>query len=132
VQLLEALAGHVATAIGNARLFQRERLEKERALKELEEARQVQTGLFPAQSPALPGFTIDGRCIPCREVAGDWFDYLQLDDGRLGVQVSPLEFRTAADPSTRRTSSRPEPVEISAGPAARSILTLPNPVRTVG
>lgn len=38
IRLLEALAGHVATAIANARMFQRERLEKERMAKELEEA----------------------------------------------------------------------------------------------
>ena len=80
----------LATAIENARLFQRERLEKERALKELEEARQIQAGLFPPQSSALPGFAIDGRCIPCHEVAGDWFDYLPLDDGHLGVVLADV------------------------------------------
>src|SRR5262249_45386745 len=85
VQLLEALAGHVATAVENARLFRLERLEKERMSNELREARQIQTSLFPSESPETPGFAIEARCIPCREVGGDWFDYLRLDDGRLGV-----------------------------------------------
>jgi sigma-B regulation protein RsbU (phosphoserine phosphatase) len=90
VQLLEALAGHVATAVENARLFRQERLEKERMSEELQEARRIQFGLFPAQPPEVPGFAIDGRCIPSREVGGDWFDYLPLDDGRLGVILADV------------------------------------------
>jgi len=90
IQLLEALAGHVATAVENARLFRQERFEKERMSKELHEAQQIQVGLFPAQSPEVPGFAIEARCIPCREVGGDWFDYLPLDDGRLGVILADV------------------------------------------
>ena len=90
IQLLEALAGHVATAVENARLFRQERLEKERMSNELREARQIQVGLFPSLSPEVPGFAIEARCIPCREVGGDWFDYLPLEDGRLGVILADV------------------------------------------
>jgi phosphoserine phosphatase RsbU/P len=90
IQLLEALAGHVATAVENARLFQQERLEKERMSHELQEARQIQFGLFPAEPPVMPGFAIDARCIPYHEVGGDWFDYLPLDDGRLGIVLADV------------------------------------------
>lgn len=90
IELLEALAGHVATALENARLFQQERVEKERMSNELLEARGIQLGLFPAHSPEVPGFAIEARCIPCREVGGDWFDYLALDDGRLGVILADV------------------------------------------
>jgi phosphoserine phosphatase RsbU/P len=90
IQLLEALAGHVATAITNARLFQKERLEKERMSKELAEARRIQVGLFPAPPPAITGFAIDARCVPCREVGGDWFDFLPIERGRLGVAVADV------------------------------------------
>ena len=90
IELLEALAGHVATALENARLFQQERVEKERMSNELQEAREIQLGLFPAHPPEVPGFAIEARCIPCREVGGDWFDYLALDDGRLGVILADV------------------------------------------
>jgi sigma-B regulation protein RsbU (phosphoserine phosphatase) len=90
IQLLEALAGHVATAVENARLFRQERLEKERMADELREARRIQIGLFPAQAPETSGFAIESRCIPCREVGGDWFDYLRLDDDRFGVTVADV------------------------------------------
>jgi sigma-B regulation protein RsbU (phosphoserine phosphatase) len=90
IQLLETLAGHVAIAIENARLFRKEHLERERMAAELQEARRIQLGLFPSESPEVPGFAIDGRCIPSREVGGDWFDYLPLADGRLGVILADV------------------------------------------
>src|SRR5262245_5280627 len=90
IRLLEALAGHVATAIANARLFRRERLEKERMAKELEEARAVQSSLFPANVSEVRGFDVTGVCIPCREVGGDWYDYIRLGDGRLGVVLADV------------------------------------------
>jgi len=90
IQLLEALAGHIATAIENARMFQRERIEKERMSKELSEARQIQQALFPAQCPDVPGFSVKGLCMPCQEVGGDWFDYFPLQDGRLAVVLADV------------------------------------------
>lgn len=90
VRLLEALAGHLATAIANARMFQRERLENERMAKELDEARAIQSGLFPRNAPETRGFYVTGVCLPCREVGGDWYDYIPLDDGRVGVVLADV------------------------------------------
>ena len=90
IRLLEALAGHVSTAIANARMFQRERLEKERMAKELEEAHDIQSGLFPSNAPKAPGFDVTGVCLPCREVGGDWYDYIALGDGRLAVVLADV------------------------------------------
>jgi sigma-B regulation protein RsbU (phosphoserine phosphatase) len=90
IQLLEALAGHVATAIENARMFQRERMEKERMLQELNEAQRIQQTLFPSQPPDIPRFVIHGLCQPCQEVGGDWYDYIPLQDGRLGIVLADV------------------------------------------
>lgn len=90
IQLLEALAGHVATAIENARLFENERKEKDRLVRELNEARSVQLSLFPDLTPDIPGFEITGLCIPCREVGGDWFDYIPLPDGRIAIVLADV------------------------------------------
>ena len=90
IRLLEALAGHVSTAIANARMFQRERLEKERMAKELEEAHDIQSGLFPLSAPKSPGFDLTGVCLPCREVGGDWYDYIPLGDGRVAVVLADV------------------------------------------
>jgi sigma-B regulation protein RsbU (phosphoserine phosphatase) len=90
IRLLEALAGHVATAIANARMFQRERVEKERMAKELEEAHVIQSGLLPLSAPKTIGFEVTGVCIPCREVGGDWYDYIPMGDGRIAVVLADV------------------------------------------
>ncbi len=90
IQLLETLAGHVATAIENARLFENERREKDRLVRELNEARSVQLGLFPDWIPDIKGFEISGMCIPCREVGGDWFDYIPLHSGNLAIVIADV------------------------------------------
>ncbi|MEP7076437.1 MAG: GAF domain-containing SpoIIE family protein phosphatase [Acidobacteriota bacterium] len=96
IRLLEALAGHVSTAIANARLYQRERDERDRMSKELDEARAIQSGLFPGECPAVDGFEITGICIPCREVGGDWFDYIQLGGGRIGIVLGDVSGKGSA------------------------------------
>jgi phosphoserine phosphatase RsbU/P len=90
IRILEALAGHIATAIENAKMFQRERREKDRMAKELIEARNIQRGLFPERSPIIPGFNVCGACLPCLEVGGDWYDYNFFPDGRLGIVLADV------------------------------------------
>jgi sigma-B regulation protein RsbU (phosphoserine phosphatase) len=89
-RLLEALAGHIATAIENARLFGREREQKNRMAEELARARDIQMSLIPSRAPEIPGFAISGLCIPCMEAGGDWFDYIPLSDGRLGIVLADV------------------------------------------
>jgi sigma-B regulation protein RsbU (phosphoserine phosphatase) len=90
IRLLEALAGHVGTAIVNAQLFASERREKQRLLREQEEAQRIQQHLFPRESPSVPGLRIAGVCLPCRAVGGDWYDFFQLPHGRLGIVVADV------------------------------------------
>jgi sigma-B regulation protein RsbU (phosphoserine phosphatase) len=75
LQLFEVLAGHIAVAVRNARLFQRERREKV-------EAQAIQRSLFPTSQPDVPGFRIDGDCISAGEVGGDWYDFVPLRSSR--------------------------------------------------
>ena len=90
IELLEALAGNITIAIENARLFRKERHEKERALNELQEARRIQLNLFPKKPPTVPGFKIEGMGLPCLEVGGDWYDYISLKDGRVGIVLADV------------------------------------------
>lgn len=80
--LLEALAGHIAVAIENARVFQRERQERTRMSVQEKEAHAIQQRLFPRVAPQLPGFAIDGECLPAGAVGGDFYDYIALPDGK--------------------------------------------------
>lgn len=80
LQLATTVASAAALAIHNARMAE-ELVEQERVRKELELARQIQESLLPRPQPA--GFPIHGLNIPAREVSGDFFDFLQLPDGRI-------------------------------------------------
>ena len=63
-----------------------ERLESERrAAQEIEIARQVQARLFPQTLPAIRTLEYAGRCIQARQVGGDYFDFLDLGEGRFGL-----------------------------------------------
>jgi sigma-B regulation protein RsbU (phosphoserine phosphatase) len=90
IKLLESLAHHIEIAIENARLFQKERLEKERMLNELKDAHNIQTNLFPKEFPVVPGFNLTGICLPCLEVGGDWYDFINLPKGRLGIVLADV------------------------------------------
>ncbi len=64
--------------------------EQTRMQKELEIARKVQLGLLPKSNPNLAGFDISGVCIPAQEVGGDYFDFIKLKNGKLGIAVADV------------------------------------------
>jgi phosphoserine phosphatase RsbU/P len=90
LQLLTAFADSIAGAVENARLFRTERLQKERALREEDEARVIQSALLPSSDPALAGYKIEGSCLQVRAVGGDWYDYVPLDQHRMGIVLGDV------------------------------------------
>ncbi|HWX55560.1 MAG TPA: GAF domain-containing SpoIIE family protein phosphatase [Verrucomicrobiae bacterium] len=90
LQLLTAFADSIASAIENARLFLAERLQKERALREQDEARVIQSALLPPSHPSLPGYSVEGQCLQVRAVGGDWYDYVPLDEHRVGIVLGDV------------------------------------------
>jgi serine phosphatase RsbU (regulator of sigma subunit)/predicted enzyme related to lactoylglutathione lyase len=68
-----------------------EKLEAERrAAQELEIARQVQARLFPQSLPVLRTLDYAGICLPAREVGGDYYDFLELGQQRLGLMIGDV------------------------------------------
>jgi serine phosphatase RsbU (regulator of sigma subunit)/ketosteroid isomerase-like protein len=61
---------------------QREHIEQE-----LQVARSIQQASLPKEVPQLEGWRITPIYQPAREVGGDFYDFLELDDGRLGIVV---------------------------------------------
>jgi phosphoserine phosphatase RsbU/P len=90
LQVLRALAGHIAIAIENARLFKRERFERERMHRELADARAMQQALFLKPVPLVPGFTFETAWHPAGDVAGDWFDFIDLGNQRYGIALADV------------------------------------------
>jgi serine phosphatase RsbU (regulator of sigma subunit) len=66
---------------------QEEAQERERIEQELRVARLIQQTLLPKALPTLPGYDVAAFYRPAREVGGDFYDFLELEDGRLGLVV---------------------------------------------
>ena len=64
--------------------------EKKRLDHDLEIARDIQRILLPAEAPAINGFQISGINVPARQVSGDYFDYIRVDDERLGIAIADV------------------------------------------
>lgn len=89
LEILEFFADAASIALEKAMLH-RQILEKELLDKQLQLARDVQFRLFPGQPPKIPGYDIAGICIPAEEIGGDYFDFINLPRGRLGVAVADV------------------------------------------
>ncbi|HSK82752.1 MAG TPA: SpoIIE family protein phosphatase [Rubrobacter sp.] len=61
--------------------------ERERIEQELQVARQIQQALLPEATPELDGWELTTYYEPAREVGGDFYDFLEFEDGRLGLVV---------------------------------------------
>jgi serine phosphatase RsbU (regulator of sigma subunit) len=66
---------------------QEEAQERERIEQELRVARLIQQTLLPNSVPGLAGYDVAAYYRPAREVGGDFYDFLELEDGRLGLVV---------------------------------------------
>ena len=64
--------------------------EKERLQTELEIAREVQAQLYPKSAPPTCGIKLTVRCDPARMVSGDYYDYQQIDSGKLAFAIGDV------------------------------------------
>ncbi len=110
LKLLNTLALQTATAIENARLFERTVQaghERERLLalnkaaevaragyeRELELAATIQANLFPAELPRMPGYDLAARNLPARRCGGDYYDAIAVDGSGRGLDRAALRRR---------------------------------------
>ena len=64
--------------------------ERDALERELSVAREVQRELLPREAPAIAGLELAGVCRPAIAVGGDYYDYLQDGDGRLGLIIADV------------------------------------------
>ena len=77
-------------AYENLKAAQAELVEKEKLERELELARQIQMSVLPASLPVVDGFEFGALMVPARAVGGDFYDFIPLGGGRLGVAVGDV------------------------------------------
>jgi sigma-B regulation protein RsbU (phosphoserine phosphatase) len=116
--LLEFFASAAALSIAKA-LLHRQVLETQRIEDQLKTAREVQSGLLPATPPDLPGYDVAAVNLPTWAIGGDYYDYVPLGGGRLGVVVADVSgkgipaalimatFRAALRTEMRRQANLP-------------------------
>ena len=93
VRLLKSVAAQTGLALENARLMSAiadEVAQRERLNREVEIAREVQERLFPQTLPPIAGVEYAGACRPALGVGGDYYDFLALPGGQLGIAIGDV------------------------------------------
>jgi phosphoserine phosphatase RsbU/P len=93
VRLLKSVAAQTGLALENARLVSAiadEVAQRERLNREVEIARAVQERLFPQTLPPIVGIEYSGACRPALGVGGDYYDFLALPGGHLGIAIGDV------------------------------------------
>jgi sigma-B regulation protein RsbU (phosphoserine phosphatase) len=93
LRLLKSVANQTGLALENAQLLAaitEEVAQRERLNREVEIAREVQERLFPQELPPIAGLDYWGACRPALGVGGDYYDFLALPGGRLGIAIGDV------------------------------------------
>jgi sigma-B regulation protein RsbU (phosphoserine phosphatase) len=93
LRLLRSVAAQTGLALDNTRLIAAvasETAKREVLNREMEIAREVQQRLFPQTLPAVERLEYGGACRPALGVGGDYFDFLALSGGRLGIAIGDV------------------------------------------
>ena len=89
LETMHFLADVASLSIEKAMVHE-EILEKRKMEVQLQIAKEVQERLLPSVSPRIAGYDIAAVCLPAYEIGGDYFDYISVGDGLLGVVVADV------------------------------------------
>ncbi len=84
---LAASFNEMAAAVKKGR---EEAIERERLESDLATARKIQERLLPHEMPLVPGFEIAGTSLPSQQVGGDYFDFLDMGRGQMGIAIADV------------------------------------------
>ncbi len=89
LEFISLAAAQAATALEQSRLF-KETLEVKAIEKELQVAKEIQAALLPKTLPAIDGIDLAARNIPTKQVGGDYYDIMMLDDHHLFLAIADV------------------------------------------
>ena len=95
LKVLTTLASVAAIRVENARLVE-SRLQQERLERELQLAMEIQQRFQPTAPPVVTGYEFQGISFPCYEIGGDYYDFIQRDDGRLVIALGDVSGKGTA------------------------------------
>ena len=88
-RLMCIIASQSAQVIENARLYEEEQVLL-RMEEELKVAYEIQINLLPKENPQIAGYDIAGKSIPAKEVGGDCYDFIRIDDHHLAICLGDI------------------------------------------
>jgi phosphoserine phosphatase RsbU/P len=88
-KLVSAVANQIGAAIENARLVDRD-LQQQRVQRELELAHHLQLRLLPSPAVLQGDAEVAARCLPAESVGGDFYTFIRLGRGRVGVMLGDV------------------------------------------
>lgn len=89
ISLARVVASQCAVAITNAKLYA-EAINGQRMREQIRLAGVVQRRMIPEKAPSMPGLDIAATYIPCFDVGGDFYDFLQLSGERVAVAIADV------------------------------------------
>src|SRR5207249_7744000 len=95
LKVLTTLASVAAIRVENARLTE-EQIERERLEREQQVASEIQQRFLPAAAPQVEGYELQGISFPCYEIGGDYYDFIQRDDGKLLIALGDVSGKGTA------------------------------------
>ena len=95
LKVLTTLASVAAIRVENARLVEA-RLERERFERELALASEIQQRFQPTAPPHVEGYELQGISFPCYEIGGDYYDFIEREDGRLVIALGDVSGKGTA------------------------------------
>jgi len=96
VQILETLASQMAVSIENARLFQQLLAKEQKLEANFALAQDLQKSMLPAAMPDLEGFELAALYKPAESLGGDYYDFIWLEDGLLGLAIGDVSGKGVA------------------------------------
>jgi sigma-B regulation protein RsbU (phosphoserine phosphatase) len=94
-RVLTTLAGQIAIAIENARLYQAVRRQEAQLEKDIAMAREVQLRLLPREAPSHPHADMAVRFLPARSIGGDLYDFLDYGPDRTAIVLGDVSGKAA-------------------------------------
>lgn len=89
IEFIYSVGSLAIISLENRRLF-KEALEKQKLEEELEFAREIQQNLLPSQIPATNNFDIAAINLPSKQVGGDYFDIIKVDEGKYIIAIADV------------------------------------------
>ena len=86
---IQALSDQIASTLQQTQVYEQS-LEFEHISQELQIAGQIQASFLPNIFPSIDGWQLAVTLLPARETSGDFFDVIELSDGRLGILVADV------------------------------------------